>query len=103
MNTLAPTRAAARATSATAPTADRLLDAPLDELLAEFGVDLVVSSITDPGFTGGTYVREDGSVLFAMRRGQPASEREMLARAMLGAVLRVPMPALPAPYQLTEL
>ncbi len=103
MPTVAATCKPAPATSATPPTVDRLLDAPLDELLAEFRVDVVTSSITDPTFTGGTYVRRDGTMLFAMRRGQSATEREMLARAMLGAALRVPMPELPAPYQLTEL
>jgi len=83
--------------------ADHLLHAPLPELLSEFGVDLITSSITDPTFTGGTYVRADGTVLFAMRAGQPDAEREMLARAMLGRVLQVPMPELPAPYTLTEM
>ncbi|MFD4596767.1 hypothetical protein ACFWPQ_01915 [Streptomyces sp. NPDC058464] len=102
MPTVAATCPTPPATSTTPPTVDRLLDAPLDELLAEFQVDVVTSSITDPTFTGGTYVRRDGSILFAMRRGQPEAEREMLARAMLGAALRVSMPALPEPYQLTE-
>ncbi|MGW4603701.1 hypothetical protein ACWENS_10570 [Streptomyces sp. NPDC004532] len=83
--------------------ADYLLDTPLPQLLAEFGVDLITSSITDPTFTGGTYVRDDGTILFAMRAGQPDAEWEMLARAMLGRVLRVPMPDLPAPYMLTEM
>ncbi|PAZ15642.1 hypothetical protein CLM62_12665 [Streptomyces sp. SA15] len=85
------------------PTVDHLMDAPLNSLLAEFRVDVSELPIEDPGFTGGTYVRRDGTMLFAMRRGQPAAEREMIARAMLGAALRVPMPPLPEPYQLTEL
>lgn len=85
------------------PTTDHLLDAPLDDLLVEFRVDVSELPITDPGFTGGTYVRDDGSMLFAMRAGQPAAEREMIARAMLGEVLRVPLPPLPEPYQLTAL
>lgn len=82
-------------------TVEHLLDAPLPQLLAEFRVDLSELPIDDPGFTGGTYIRDDGSMLFAMRRGQPAAEREMIARAMLGEALRVPMPTLPEPYQLT--
>lgn len=84
-------------------TTDHLLDAPLPELLAEFRVDVSELPIPDRTFTGGTYVRDDGSMLFAMRKGQPAAEREMIARAMLGEALRVPMPPLPEPYQLTVL
>lgn len=84
------------------PTPDHLMDAPLDVLLAEFRVD--VSTVeADPGFTGGTYVRRDGSVLFVKPAGRPAAEWEMMARSMLGAVLRVPLPPLPEPYQLTEM
>lgn len=101
MNTLLPAPTAAHATSVTRPTTGHLLDTPLHELLAEFHVDVSELPIEDPAFTGGTYIRDDGSILFAMRVGQPAAEREMIARAMLGRVLRVPMPPLPEPYQLT--
>lgn len=83
------------------PTIDHLLDAPLDDLLAEFGVD--VSTIeAEPGFTGGAYVRRDGSLLFVRPAGRPVAEWEMMARAMLGRALRVPLPELPDLYQLTE-
>jgi hypothetical protein len=84
-------------------TTDYLLDAPLAELLAEFGVDVMVSRITDPTFTGATAIRPDGSLLFLRPPARPDAEWEMLARAMLGKVLRVPMPELPAPYELTAL
>lgn len=83
------------------PTPDRILNAPLPQLLAAHGVDVTVLE-ADPGFTGGTYVRDDGSLLFARPAGQPNDEWELMARAMLGAALRVPLPPLPAPYQLTE-
>lgn len=79
------------------------MDAPLDVLLAEFRVDVSELPIPDRSFTGGTYVRKDGSMLFVFREGQMAAEREMITRAMLGKALRVPLPELPAPYQLTEL
>jgi hypothetical protein len=82
---------------------DHLLDAPLAELLEEFGVDVMVSRITDPTFTGATAIRSDGSLLFLRPPSRPDAEWEMLARAMLGRVLRVPMPDLPAPYQLSDL
>lgn len=79
-----------------------LMHAPLDHLLAELAVDVSVIE-ADPGFTGGTYVRADGSLLFVRPAGRPTAEWELTARAMLGAALRVPLPDLPAPFQLTEL
>ncbi|MFF9309953.1 hypothetical protein ACF1BS_03490 [Streptomyces sp. NPDC014748] len=84
------------------PTVDHLMDAPLDSLLAEFSVDVSVLE-TDPGFTGGTYVRKDGSMLFVRPAGRPEAEWELTARAMLGRALRVQLPPLPEPYQLSEL
>lgn len=83
------------------PSVDHLMDAPLEELLAEYGVEVSELEV-DPTFTGGTYVRGDGSLLFVKPAGRPALEWELMARAMLGAALRVSMPELPAPYQLTE-
>jgi hypothetical protein len=83
-------------------TVDHLMDTPLPQLLAEFGVE--VSTLeTDAGFTGGAYVRADGSLLFVRPAGRPAAEWEMIARSMLGRALRVPMPELPGLYELTEL
>jgi hypothetical protein len=86
----------------TALSTNRLLDAPLDVLLAEYSVDVSVIE-AEPGFTGGTYVRADGSLLFVRPAGRPTAEWELTARAMLGAALRVPLPDLPAPFELTEL
>lgn len=86
----------------TAPSTGHLLDTPLPQLFAEFGVDVSELPIEEPQFTGGTYIRPDGTMLFAMREGQPPAERDMIARAMLGQALHVPMPPLPEPYQLTE-
>jgi hypothetical protein len=81
---------------------DHLLDTPLPQLLAEFAVDVSVLD-TDPGFTGGAYVRSDGSVLFVRPAGRPEAEWEIVARAMLGQALHVPMPPLPDLYELTEM
>lgn len=78
-----------------------LLDTPLPDLLAEFNIDVSVLE-AEPGFTGGTYVREDGSLLLLRPAGRPAAEWELMARAMLGKAFHVPMPPLPEPYQLTE-
>lgn len=84
----------------TVPSTDHLLDAPLPQLLAEFNVDVSVLE-AEPGFTGGTYVREDGSLLFVRPAGRPVTEWELMARVMLGQALRVPMPELPDRYELT--
>ena len=84
------------------PSADHLLDTPLPQLLAEFNVD--VSTLeTGPGFTGGAYVRADGSLLFVRPAGRPDVEWEIVARAILGQALRVPMPPMPDLLELTEL
>lgn len=100
--TLATHATASAATALTLPSVDHLMDAPLAELLSEFSVD--VSTLeADPGFTGGAYVRADGSLLFVRPAGRPEAEWEMMARAMLGQALRVPLPPLPSLYELTEL
>lgn len=91
----------APATPVTTPIVDHLMDTPLDDLLAEFGVEVSVLE-TDPGFTGGAYVRADGSLLFVRPAGRPVVEWELMARAMLGQALRVPLPPLPGLYELTE-
>lgn len=90
-----------RKRAASVTTAD-LLDTPLPQLLAELDVELVESGITERGFTGYAH-QEDGRLLLAMRPGQPAVERDCVARALLGNALGVPMPDLPAPYRLSDL
>ncbi|MEU2617560.1 hypothetical protein ABZ642_05235 [Streptomyces sp. NPDC007157] len=78
-----------------------LLDAPLPELLAELDVTLGESSITDPSFTGAAVVTQD-RVILSMRPGQPDSERDAVARALLGRVLDVPLSPLPEPHRMSE-
>ncbi|MDT0608827.1 hypothetical protein [Streptomyces lancefieldiae] len=77
------------------------MNAPLDKLLVEHGVD-VVEIEAEPGFTGGAFRRPDGSMLFVRPTGRPAAEWELAARALLGRALRVPLPPLPAPFEVTE-
>ncbi len=92
-------------TTALAPASlstDRLMNAPLPQLLAEHGVD-VVEIEAAAGFTGGTFQRPDGSLLFVRPAGRPVEEWEITARALLGRALRVALPPLPAPFEVTEL
>lgn len=102
MDTLLRDAAMTPESSAT-PTAAHLMDAPLDQLLAEFSVKVESSSISDPRFTGSAFVRADGSLVFARPPARPAVEWEMMARFLLGKALRVSLPDLPEPYQITEL
>ena len=84
------------------PTTERLLDAPLPQLLDELGAELMESSITDPTFTGALVQREDGSLVLSMPPGRPRLERDTVARAMLGQAVGVPLGRLPGMYELTE-
>ncbi|MEU9218849.1 hypothetical protein AB0D47_20135 [Streptomyces sp. NPDC048376] len=77
------------------------MNAPLSQLLAEHDVD-VVEIKADPAFTGGTFARSDGSLLFVRPTGRPVAEWEITARALLGRALRVALPPLPAPFEVTE-
>jgi hypothetical protein len=79
------------------------LDAPLDDLLLELHVELHLSSITDPTFIGALLELPDGSLALSMPPGRPRLERDLVARAMLGQVIGVPLGRLPSPYELTEL
>ncbi|OQQ13007.1 hypothetical protein B0675_40020 [Streptomyces sp. M41(2017)] len=84
------------------PSTADLLDTPLPQLLADLGAVLVESGITEYGFSGYAH-REGGRLLLAMRRGQPALERDCVARALLGNALGVPMPELPEPFRVSDL
>lgn len=68
---------------------DHLLDAPLDELLAEYGVQLIDSSITDRTFFGVFVERRDGSRILSMPPGRSAFERDTAARMLLADALRL--------------
>ncbi|MFD8132453.1 hypothetical protein [Streptomyces mirabilis] len=82
-------------------TPEHLLDAPLPDLFAELDITLDESSIADPNFTGAAVVTRDRVVL-SMRSGQPDWERDVVARALLGRVLNVPLSPLPELYRFTE-
>ncbi|MGW9024793.1 hypothetical protein ACWGQ5_11260 [Streptomyces sp. NPDC055722] len=83
------------------PSADRVLNAPLDELLAEFDIELTIVAIDEPDFTGIAIVKRD-KVRYILPAGRPDAEREIVVRSMLGHTLHVELPDLPEPYQLSE-
>jgi hypothetical protein len=75
---------------------NRLLDAPLDELLKEFDVTLVDSTITDPSFVGALVERRDGSRILSMPPGRSWLERDTAARMLLAEGLGLDAPPVPA-------
>lgn len=82
--------------------AERLLDAPLPQLLADLDVELHDSSISDAGFFGAVAERRDGQLILAMPVGRPAFEHDTVARYLLAKVFNVDLPDLPPPFA-TEL
>src|SRR5690349_23606764 len=84
------------------PSVDHLMDAPLEDLLAEFDIELSIIAIDEPDFTGIAVVKRD-QVRYILPAGRPDAEREIVVRAMLGQTLGVQLPDLPEPYKLTEI
>lgn len=82
---------------------DHLLDAPLGDLLAETGVEIVDSAITDAGFFGAVVQRMSGQLLLAMPAGRSELEHDTVARYLLAQAFDVDLPKLPAPFTTTEL
>lgn len=85
-----------------APSRAYLLHTPLPQLLAELEVELVVSTITEPGFTGHV-MRDGGLTVLALPPERSDWERDMIVRHLLGTAFDVPMPPLPGDYRITEL
>ncbi|MFE4420397.1 hypothetical protein [Streptomyces sp. NPDC056817] len=83
------------------PTVDRLLDAPLPQLLAETGVEIVDSSIPDREFFGAAIQRKNGDFILAMPTGRSELEHDTMARYLLAQVFDVDLPRLPAPFVTT--
>lgn len=103
MPTVAATCLPAPATSTTPPTVDRLLDAPLGELLAGLGVDLYYSTISDHSFFGAVGRRSSGQMFLALPRGRSDFERDTTARYLLAQAFKVDLPDLPAPFVTTKI
>jgi hypothetical protein len=79
-----------------------LLDAPLPQLLAEYGVDLYDSSITDRGFLGAFVEDRDGRRALSMPRGRSEFERDTAARMLLAEGLGLEAPPLPVPLKVVR-
>ncbi|MCX4697022.1 hypothetical protein [Streptomyces sp. NBC_01373] len=99
MSTLLPTLGTAPATSVTAVD---VLDAPLDDLLAEYRTEIVDSSITDRTFFGAFVERRDGSRILSMPVGRSAFERDTAARMLLAEGLGLDAPPVPAPLAVSH-
>jgi hypothetical protein len=79
-------------------TIDRLLDAPLTELIAETDVELMASSITDENFFGAAVVRK-GRITVMLRAGLSDFEHDVIVRYLIGQALRMDLTPLPAPFE----
>jgi len=79
-----------------------LLDTPLGELLAKFGVELIDSTITDRGFFGAYVEHRDGSRVLSMPPGRSAFERDTAARMLLAEGLSLDAPPVPAPLEVAR-
>lgn len=85
-------------TSETPVTPDRILDAPLPDLLAETGVEILDSSITDRSFFGAVVQRKSGETYLAMPAGRSELEHDTVARYLIAQAFDVDLPELPPPF-----
>ncbi|MGW5636467.1 hypothetical protein [Streptomyces sp. NPDC003832] len=83
-------------------TAAYLLDAPLPRLLAELGVEIVESRITDATFFGAFVELRDGGRLLSMPSGRSAFERDTAARMLLAEGLGLEAPPVPTPLSVSR-
>ena len=87
---------AAYVTPALSP--DRILDAPLADLLAEAGAEIVPSSIADREFFGAAVQRRSGELYLSMPTGRSELEHDTVARYLIAQVFDVVLPELPGPF-----
>lgn len=84
------------------PSVDHLMDAPLDELIAELGVTYKNAPITDPTFTGYAWV-DDRGVILAMPSGRSELEHDCTARYLIGQAFNVEgLPPLPDMFRVVD-
>ncbi len=80
---------------ATPLTVDRLLSAPLPELLAEVDAQIVDTSVTDETYLGEVVKPRTGTALLCMPRGRSAFERDTIVRILVGKLVGAPMRPVP--------
>lgn len=84
------------------PSVEHLMDAPLDELIAELGVIYRDAPITEPAFTGYAWV-DDRGVVLAMPPGRSELEHDCMARYLIGQAFHVDgLPPLPDMFQVVD-
>ncbi|MFD0074293.1 hypothetical protein ACFVIY_17850 [Streptomyces sp. NPDC127166] len=76
-------------------TVDRLLSAPLPELLAEVNAEIVDTPITDPKFFGQVVKPRIGTAKLCMPAGRSATERDTVIRILVGKLVGAPMRPVP--------
>jgi hypothetical protein len=104
MNTLLRKAAHAPASYATpALSAERVLDTPLLDLLAELDVEIVASSITDAGFFGAVVQHRSGELYLSMPSGRSELEHDTVARYLIAQAFDVGLPQLPEPFTTTQM
>jgi len=80
-----------------------VLDAPLGALLAEAGIEIVASSITDAEFFGAVVQRKSGETYLTMPTGRSELEHDTIARYLIAQAFDVDLPKLPEPFATTEI
>lgn len=76
-------------------TVDRLLSAPLPELLAESGAEIVDSSIRDAEFFGAAVQSRNGRISLHLPTGRSDRERDTMVRALVGRLVGADLKPLP--------
>lgn len=94
MSTTVPIRTCGN-TPATPLTVDRLLSAPLPELLAEVGAEIVDVPVDEDAFLGEAVQPRSGLTKFYMPAGRTAFERDTVARILVGKLVGAPMRPVP--------
>ncbi|MFE6785162.1 hypothetical protein ACFVFF_23185 [Streptomyces sp. NPDC057680] len=94
MSTTVPTRTCENS-PAQPLTVDRLLSAPLADLLDEVDAKIVDSSVTDEMFFGQVVKPRTGTALLCMPKGRSAFERDTIARILVGKLLGAPLRPIP--------
>lgn len=79
-----------------------LVETPLPQLLAVFGVELVDSTITDRTYFGAFVEHRDGSRVLSMPPGRSVFERDTAARMLLAEGLGLEAPPVPTPLTVSR-